>query len=159
MFEKGDVISVSKKGICEVLDIKKNAFIGCDKDREYYVLKPIDMINNMVVYVPVNSTLAMRKILTSVEAKNVLKTKINNIKTIEFSQDEISKIIIDGKFDEWLLALKFLTEKKKTASKKMFALQDQKQLDTLVGLVATELAITLKIDIEEMKTKILENLN
>ena len=41
MFKQGDVIFVGSKGVCTVNDIKQNAFIGCDKTKEYYVLKPL----------------------------------------------------------------------------------------------------------------------
>lgn len=159
MFDKGEIVSVSKKGICKVLDIKKDAFVGCDKNRDYYILKPLNEINNMVIYLPVDSTLAMRKILNHTEANNILKTPIVDIKNCEFSQEDITKIIFGGKFDEWLHALNFLSKKKKTASKKIFMLQDQKQLDTLINLVSTELAISIECDFEEIKTKLVEKLN
>ena len=38
MIKIGDVIFVQNKGICKVENITKNAFAGCDKTKEYYVI-------------------------------------------------------------------------------------------------------------------------
>lgn len=100
MFKIGDVISVSKKGICRVENISKNVYEGCDKTKLYYTLKPINEINNMVVYFPTDTKLSMRKIISKSEA-------INTISLID-AKDEIdvknendrlfifNKIIQDG---------------------------------------------------------------
>ena len=72
MFKIGDVISVSKKGICKVENISKNVYEGCDKTKLYYTLRPINEINNMVVYFPTDTKLSMREIISEAEAINAI---------------------------------------------------------------------------------------
>lgn len=160
MFRTGDIISVSKKGICKIEDIAKNVYDGCDKNKEYYILRPIDEINNMIVYLPTDTKLAMRKIMSQTEAKNQLKSLAennNNVLQLE-NLDEISNIINGGEFINWANLLKFLAKRKQSTVKKTLIAQEQKQFEQLLSLVCTELAYALKRDKIDVKNEVINML-
>ena len=69
----GSVISVGNKGICEVVDIKENAFDGATPGKLYYILKPVPNSNNMQIYLPVDTGLKIRKLISKNQAKDILE--------------------------------------------------------------------------------------
>ena len=69
----GSVISVGTKGICEIVDIKENAFEGAVKGKLYYILKPVENSNNMRVYLPVDTNLKIRKLVSKKEANSIIE--------------------------------------------------------------------------------------
>lgn len=162
MFKIGDIISVSKKGICEVENISKDVFEGCDKTKLYYTLKPINNINNMIVYLPVDTTLAMRKIISKQKASDALdeikaENAMGDLKENE-RQDVNNKVIQSGNFDEWLELLKTLAHRKNTLQKKMFGLYEQKQFSSLIEIISNEISIALGEEVDVIKIRISEKL-
>lgn len=162
MFNIGDVISVSKKGICRVDNIAKDVFDGCDKSKFYYVLKPINEVNNMVVYMQIDSKIAMRKIITKSQAENALVeiVAINQIDDISDNErlTVYNKIISDGDFSGWIKLLNTLGFRKKTQPKKIFSFQEQKHLTNLFDLVCNEISIATQKDETEIKSYLQEKL-
>ncbi len=161
MFKIGDVISVSRKGICKVEDIAKNVYDGCDKNKEYYVLRPVDEINNMVIYLPIDTKLDIRKILQKTEAKKQLEClAINSKNDLQLeSFDEIPNIISGGEFMKWVSLLKFLAKRKQSTVKKMFTAQEQKQFEQVFLLVCNEFAYALGRDKLDITNEVLDKLN
>jgi len=72
VFAVGDYVICSNKGVCVVEDITTLNISGVDKEREYYILKPLYM-SGSTVYVPVDSSKeTMRYVLGCQEAKELI---------------------------------------------------------------------------------------
>ncbi len=163
MFKIGDIISVSKKGICRVEDIAKNVFEGCDKAKTYYVLRPLGGMNNMVVYFPTDSSVKMRKIVTKSVALDAFENICADQKlsgengTIE-RVNEFGKLISDGEFENWTNVLCTLSYLKNTKSKKNFGALDQKQLSSVFELVCGEVSAACGKDLDDVRQNLKQKL-
>lgn len=158
MFKQGDIIFVGTKGICLIDDIKKNAFVGCDKTKEYYILKPIETTSSIVVFLPTDTSVKIRKLISKNKAQQILQN-IRNI-TFETTMSDIDKNLIYSKIsqeveiDNRIKVLNFLVEKKLNTSKKNFPQQDQKLINTLVDCIAHELSYVLNEPLLNIKEEI-----
>ena len=73
MFQKGEYVVCGGKGVCQVEDITGLHLSGADKDREYYILKPVYMTGS-TVYVPVDTAeKTMRRVLNRRQANKLIE--------------------------------------------------------------------------------------
>lgn len=73
MFKVGDYVICGNKGVCTVESITTLNIAGVDKEREYYILKPLYM-GGSTVYVPVDSSKeSMRSVLKRDEAQKLIE--------------------------------------------------------------------------------------
>ena len=73
MFKVGDYVICGNKGVCTVENITTLDIAGVDKEREYYILKPLYM-GGSTVYVPVDSPKeSMRRVLKRDEAQRLIE--------------------------------------------------------------------------------------
>lgn len=90
MFGIGDYVICSNKGVCVVENITTLNISGVDKEREYYILKPLYMAGS-TVYVPVDSPKeSMRKVLEREEAEKLIKA-IPEIPLLVIANDKLSE--------------------------------------------------------------------
>ena len=162
MIKIGDTVFVQNKGICKVENIAKNAFVGCDKNKEYYVLKPVGSPNNMVVYFPTDTKVNIRKLTSKAKADTILKN-INNLADVEVSADDdrlavYTKISQSGELEDWAKLLKTLLIRKSKTTKKQFNFQEQKLITLMINCVASELSYVLSKDKEEIRNTIFSSL-
>lgn len=73
MFGIGEYVVCGNKGVCSVENITTLNISGVDKDREYYILKPVYSPAS-TVYMPVDvSNEAMRSVMTREEAESLIR--------------------------------------------------------------------------------------
>lgn len=154
----GSVVSVGTKGICEVVDIKENAFEGAVKGKLYYILRPVENSNNMQVYLPVDTSLKIRKLVSKSEAKGIIE-KFSSAKEIDVpSENERLKIYDEiarsGDIESQAVLLKTLMARKEKLSRKQISGLEQKMFSTIEGCVLSELSIVLEKPKEEIKEKL-----
>ncbi len=90
VFVIGDYVICGNKGVCTVENITPLNITGVDKEREYYILKPLYMAGS-TVYVPVDSSKeSMRKVLEREEAEKLIK-EIPNIPLLVITNDKLSE--------------------------------------------------------------------
>lgn len=159
MIKEKDVVFVGTKGICLVESIKKNPFAGCEKTKEYYVLKPFSSNTNMVVFLPVDTKIKIRPLISKTKAQSFLN-KITEFKfSDEEAQLEASKNYVDAlkdvDFERRLKILNYLMSRKKTISKKLFSVQEQKVLNSIVDCVVDELSCVLGLDKSSVQETVL----
>lgn len=160
MIKIGDIIFVQTKGICKVENIAKDAFVGCDKTKEYYVLSPVDTSNNMMIYLPVDTKIKMRALTSKSKIENYLKN-IADFDTVEISVEEkrfdvYNDIVKRGDLEECLKLLKTLLVRKSKVQKRQFNIQEQKYINTILSAVTAEASYVLSKDTEEIKSQLLE---
>ena len=90
MFGIGDYVICGNKGVCEVENITALNISGVDREREYYILKPL-YINASTAYVPVDSPKeSMRKVLKREEAEELIRA-IPEIPLLVITNDKLSE--------------------------------------------------------------------
>ncbi|MCH5344510.1 MAG: CarD family transcriptional regulator [Acetatifactor sp.] len=88
MFEKGAYVVCGSKGVCLVEDITTLNISGVDKERLYYILKPVYMAAS-TVYVPVDAAKeSIRPILSKEEAHALIRV-IPQIPLITITNDKL----------------------------------------------------------------------
>ncbi len=153
----GSVISVGTKGICEIVGIKENAFDGAVSGKLYYILKPIENSNNMQVYLPVDTSLKIRKLVSKNEAKGIIEKFLDAEEIDVPSENERLKIYDEiaksGDIENQARLLKTLKTRKEKLSKKQISGLEQKIFSSIENCVLSELAIVLEKSKEEIKEK------
>lgn len=71
MYQVGDYIMYKNNGIYTVEAIGKLSF-SADKEKEYYTLRPLHTSGNAHIYVPVDTNIFMRNVITKQEAQQYL---------------------------------------------------------------------------------------
>lgn len=91
VFQIGDYVICSNKGVCEVENITVLNISGADKEKEYYILKPLYSAGS-TVYVPVDSQKdhTMRKVLERTEAERLIGT-IPEIPLLVITNDKMNE--------------------------------------------------------------------
>ena len=110
MFENGEYVVCGSKGVCVVENITTLDIPGVDKERLYYILKPVYMASS-TVYVPVDATKPeMRKVLSRTEADKLVKS-IPSIPTIlctneKMLEQEYKTCMRTNNCEEWVKVIK-----------------------------------------------------
>lgn len=157
MFVKGDKVICGSKGVCSVEDITTLNISGVDKEREYYILKPVYMIAS-TVYVPVdNEAASLRKVLTKEEAKELLE-RISQIPLLavtneKFLEQEYKNCLRTESCEEWIRIIKTIwlrMQKRKDAGRKVTAV-DSRYYKIAQDCVYGELAVALSMSRESVE--------
>ena len=92
VFRIGEKLVCGNKGVCVVENITTLNISGVDKERQYYILKPLYMAGS-TVYVPVDSPKeSMRSVLTREEAEELI-SRIPEISLLTITNDKLSEQI------------------------------------------------------------------
>lgn len=74
MFQKGELIIYGSKGVCEVTDISTITISGADRDKLYYILRPVHDKDGRI-FTPVDGQkTVMRRILNREEAMELIES-------------------------------------------------------------------------------------
>jgi len=157
VFQKGEKVVCGSKGVCVIEDVATLNISGIDKEREYYILKPIYMAAS-TVYVPVDvSAQSLRKVLTEEEANELIR-KIPDIPLIAISNDkmleqEYKHCLKTDRCEEWIRILKTISRRKEmrqSEGRKITAI-DARYFKIARDCVFGELAAALSIPLDEVE--------
>lgn len=156
MFKKGEYVVCGNKGVCVVEDITTLNITGVDKEREYYILKPV-YTSGSTVYVPVDSTKeSIRKVLEREEA-NKLISGIPDIPLITIANDKLLEQEYRGcmksnNCEEWVKIIKtiYLRKQKRLEAGRKVTAVDAKYFRIAEDNLYGELAISLDMPREEV---------
>lgn len=151
MFKVGEYVVCGNKGVCKVEDITTLDIAGVDKERKYYILKPIYQTGS-TVYVPVDSSReSMRQVMKTTDAKKLIDTipdvpllKIANDKLTEQTYKECLK---SGSCEEWVRIIKTIWVRKQArlqAGRKVTSV-DAKYFHMAEESLYGELAVALNL--------------
>lgn len=160
MFEKGEYVVVGNKGVCAVDDITTLNISGVDKEREYYILKPV-YVPGSTVYVPTDSAKeSMRRVLTKEEAKSLID-EIPQIPLITTTNDKLLEQEYRGcmktnSCEEWIKIIKtiYLRKQKRLEAGRKVTAVDAKYFRIAEENLYGELAVVLNIPKTEVQTYI-----
>lgn len=160
MFGKGEYVVVGNKGVCMVEDVTTLNISGVDKEREYYILKPVYMAGS-TVYVPVDTAKeSMRRVLTKEEAMQLIDA-IPEIPLITITNDKLLEQEYRGCMrtnccEEWIRIIKtiYLRKQKRLEAGRKVTAVDAKYFRIAEDNLYGELAVALDIPRAEVQTYI-----
>ncbi len=152
VFETGEYVVCGNKGVCVVEKITTLDISGVDKERKYYILKPIYQ-SGSTVYVPVDSPKeSMRRVLKREEAKELIGM-IPEIPLLTISNDKLSEQIYrdcmkTGNSKEWVRIIKtiYLRKQKRIEEGRKVTAVDSKYFHMAEESLYGELAVSLEIN-------------
>lgn len=164
MFAIGEYIVCGNKGVCVVEQITKLDISKADKERDYYILKPL-YLQGSTVYVPVDSAKeSMRQVLKKEEAQRLIET-IPQIPLIDITNDKMSEQIYrecmkSNNCEEWVRIIKtiYLRKQKRLQAGRKATAVDAKYFHLAEESLYGELAVALEIDREEVGAYITEEM-
>lgn len=160
MFEKGDYVVYGTKGVCQIRDITHVDIPGVDKDRLYYIMRPVQD-NGGTVYLPTDSTKAVIRRVMSAQEAHQLIDEIPNIEQLWVAdekkrEDSYKAALRTCNTRSWVSIIKALYVRKcerLAAGKKITAL-DERYLRAAEHELYGELSIALGVPKEEMEAYI-----
>lgn len=160
MFKKGEYVVSGNKGVCIVEDITPLNISGVDKEREYYILKPVYMTGS-TIYVPVDTADgSLRRVLSREEADRLIRG-IPEIPLITISNDKLLEQEYRGCMRtndcaEWIRIIKtiYLRKQKRIAAGRKVTALDAKYYRLAEDNLYGELAISLQLPRGEVESYI-----
>lgn len=145
-------------------DITTLNISGVDRERKYYILKPV-YVAGSTVYVPVDAAKeSMRRILNSREAKELIQV-IPDIPLINISNDKLLEqeyrgCIRSNDCQEWVRIIKtiYLRRQKRIEAGRKVTAVDAKYFRLAEDNLYGELAISLNMPREEVEHYIAEEI-
>lgn len=165
MFKKGEYVVAGNKGVCSVEDVTTLDISGVDKEREYYILKPV-YVPGSTIYVPVDAAVdSMRSVLTKEEAKKLIG-EITQIEEISTSNDKLLEQEYRGcmktnNCEEWAKIIKTIyirKQKRQEAGRKVTAV-DAKYYRIAEDNLYGELSVVLDIPKADVENYITAEIN
>lgn len=162
VFGIGDYVVCGNKGVCVVENITTLNISGVDKDREYYILKPLYM-SGSTVYVPVDSPKgSMRMALGRGEAQKLIE-RIPEIPPLSIPNDKLTEHIYKeciktNECEELVKIIKTISMRKQKriqAGRKVTAV-DEKYFHLAEDNLYGELAVALDMGRKEVGDYIAE---
>lgn len=161
MFEIGEHVVCGNKGVCVIEDITTLNISGVDKERKYYILKPIYQ-SGSTVYVPVDSSKeSMRRVLSLEEARKLIEV-IPELPLIDISNDKLTEqtykeCMRENRCEEWVRIIKtiYLRKQKRMQAGRKITAVDAKYFHLAEENLYGELAVALGLsreDVEEFIT-------
>ncbi|WP_405314968.1 CarD family transcriptional regulator [Faecalibacillus faecis] len=165
MFSVGHMVMHPNAGVCKIEDIRKQKFSKLE-EQLYYILKPIYDNNASIIYVPVESDKVVLRRLLSI---NDIKTLIHSVsldKPLWIENDarrnEKFKAILNS--GDHVIIIQLIIEihnqeieKKKTGKKLHMA--DGRIMQEAEKMIHQEFAYSLKLDIDEVASYIMNELH
>lgn len=157
MFEKGEYVVSGNKGVCVVENITTLDISGVDKEREYYILKPI-YVTGSTVYVPVDTAdTSLRRVLSREEADRLIRG-IPDIPMISIANDKLLEQEYRGcmrtnNCEEWVRIIKtiYMRKQKRLAAGRKVTAVDAKYFRLAEDNLYGELAVSLQMSRGEVE--------
>ncbi|WP_312353116.1 CarD family transcriptional regulator [Aminipila sp.] len=151
MFKIGDIIIYGSQGACRVEDIGVPDISGIIQGKLYYTLSPIFVDGK--IFIPVDTTIYMRPIITKEEAENII-TQIPNIDTgivenqnYKIMEDHYKKLLATHDCMDLILLIKSIYNKQQNVKMqgKNIGQTDEKFRKIAEDLLHSEFSIALEI--------------
>lgn len=164
MYKIGEFIVYGNEGVCEVENISELNIPGTNKVNNYYTLKP--MHGNGTVFIPVNTSIFMRSLVTPKEIEEIIKDiplvdeAEENLKNARALQEHYKKLLNTHNCVDTLTVMLSLNNKKEDLIKngKKLGQIEEKFFRISKELIENEFAIVLGISKKETDIYIEENI-
>lgn len=161
LFSVGEKVVYKTNAVCTVEAVETPSFVK-ESDKKYYKLRYLFSNGNEVVYVPVDSDVNVRKVMSKDEAEKCLdRLRTAEVLDYEYRQPALiaqhfQGILSDCSIDSSLAVLKviLLREKKCLAENKKLRQAETHYLGIVEKGVSEELSVALEKGIDEVKNLI-----
>lgn len=151
MYQKGDKVVCSSKGVCSIQEITTLNMPGVDRAREYYILKPL-YIAASTVYLPVDTAEnTLRRVLSREEVRQLI-ARIPQIPPIAIASDklleqEYKACLRTDRCEEWIRIIKTIynRKQKRTAAGRKVTAVDAKYFKIAQDCLYGEFAVSLEV--------------
>ena len=165
VFEIGEYVVCGNKGVCVVEDVTKLNISDVDKERDYYILKPLYMAGS-TVYVPVDSSeKSMRRVLKRDEAQELIKG-IPDIPLLVITNEKLSEqmyreCIKTNDCQELIKIIKtiYMRKQKRIQAGRKVTAVDAKYFHMAEDSLYGELAVALEMPKDEVESYITREMN
>lgn len=162
MFKIGDYVICGNKGVCVVDNITTLNISVAEKEKEYYILKPLYMAGS-TVYVPVDSPKeSMRRVLAYEEAQKLIKA-IPEIPLLVIANEKLTEQVYKDcmKTNDCVELVKviktiYMRKKKRIEAGRKMTAVDAKYFHMAEDNLYGELAVSLDISRSEVESHIAE---
>lgn len=158
MFEKNQYVVCGNNGICQVEDVTTLSMSGANRDRLYYILKPVAM-KNSTVYLPVdNTSVRLRRILTREEAMELIDSipeiPLLRIENEKLREEKYKELMRHYDCKDWICITKtlYLRKKDRLSKKLKTTSTDEKYMGLAENHLFGELALALDISASEVQS-------
>jgi CarD family transcriptional regulator len=165
VFEKSESVICGSKGVCSIIDVTKLNMPGVDKEREYYILKPLYM-SASTVYIPVDTAEeSMRKVMSKEEAEELIHEipgipliTITNEKLLE---QEYKSCMKANRCESWIKIIKtiFLRKQKRLEAGRKVTAVDAKYYKMAEDNLYGELAVALNMPKDDVEAYIIQEMD
>jgi len=152
VFEVGEYVVCGSKGVCVVENITTLDIAGVDRERKYYILKPIYQTGS-TVYVPVDSPKdSLRRVMERKDAQKLIEA-IPDVPLLVIANDKLTEqtykeSLKSGNCEEWVRIIKTIWWRKQQrlqAGRKVTAV-DAKYFHMAEESLYGELAVALDLN-------------
>lgn len=164
MFEVGEYVVYSSKGVCQITDITHIDILGADKDRLYYVLAPVGDANAKIYAPTDNRKITMRKVISKEEADKLI-SELPEIELLWVPDDKqreakYKEVMRTCDYRAWVSIVKtlYLRKKERTAQGKKITALDERYMKAAENELYSELSLTLGIPKDQMENYIKEKI-
>ncbi|WP_313132039.1 CarD family transcriptional regulator [Anaerocolumna sp.] len=160
MFKQGDYIMYSNYGACFIDEIAEKTI--ADETKLFYIMRPVNEDKTRIMTPINNKKVKMRSVMSSEEAENIFNVIMNgnvNLITDRKQREKVySKILKEGNpFEIAEIILTLLLEKdEKNKAGKNISVADKKYLEQAEKLLYSELSVSLDIEMDQVKEKVLD---
>ncbi len=165
VFEIGEYVVCGNKGVCVVENITTLNISGVDRERLYYILKPLYMTGS-TVYVPVDAPeKSMRRVLKREEAQELIKG-IPDVPLLVITNDKLTEqmyreCIKTNSCEELVKIIKtiYLRKQKRIQAGRKVTAVDAKYYHMAEDNLYGELAVALEMPKDEVEGYITREMN
>lgn len=167
MFQVNDLIMYAAHGVCRVEQVGPACFSGKPTEKDYYTLRPLYESGATTIYVPVDSPAAIRRVISSGEARTFLEElplqepMVLQSRNARLLTAQYTEIMHSHDFRQLLLLMRsiLLKEKELAGGAHKLGATDRKFYAKAEALVCCELAAALDISPEEARALVNSALN
>lgn len=152
LYNKGDYVVYGENGVCKIIDVREEDFIGLEK-MPYYVLETV--YSKTTIFIPINSDALVGKLNPVLSADEINRLIDNTDKISEEwindskkRAEHFTELLDNGEREEILWLIKVLTSHKHDVEEqnKRFYISDKNILTSAEKIIIEEFAFVLGID-------------
>ena len=164
MLKRGDVADYGNHGVCQVQEVLVPPFLDGSSEKLYYMMSPATDRNG-VLYVPVEGAEGkMRRVISRKQAQELL-AELEEIEEIEVSsgkraEAQIVSVIKENRTEDMMRLVKGLHKARAQRARegKKLASMNERHLVTAEKLLYSEMAFSLKRDVNAVKKQVMKTL-
>ena len=157
MYKKGDHVVKIPEGICEIEDVGCLDISGVNKDKEYYILVPINQKGSKL-YIPVDNIHGkIRNVISKEDAiafiMSIPAIDEKDIQNEKMREQEYKAVILSGDNEKIASILKLIYNRKQERAEqgKKLSYTDEKYFKLAEDMLFSELAFVLDVPKENME--------